>query len=189
MSFERLSLFAQGNDDDGGYGILNVALILVALLIVFIWKSFKSKRTPAADTKTASLNRQAPSRSAPKRHTITAEEVVNIRFQPTKFSAGYDQDQVDDLLSRTIRELQRLQDENELLQLRTVNPLSGPVPIIDPTLTPEQVVNQRFQPTKFRAGYSQNQVDDFLDKVVMGLREWTSENERLRVKLAGNVSS
>lgn len=32
-------------------------------------------------------------------------------------------------------------------------------------LTPEDVVNKRFQPTKFREGYDQDEVDDFLDKV------------------------
>ena len=29
-------------------------------------------------------------------------------------------------------------------------------------LTPEDVVNKRFQPTKFREGYDQDEVDDFL---------------------------
>jgi DivIVA domain-containing protein len=31
-------------------------------------------------------------------------------------------------------------------------------------LTPEDVVNKRFQPTKFREGYDQDEVDDFLDR-------------------------
>ena len=30
-------------------------------------------------------------------------------------------------------------------------------------LTPEDVVNKRFNPTKFREGYDQDEVDDFLD--------------------------
>ena len=34
-------------------------------------------------------------------------------------------------------------------------------------LTPEDVVNKRFQPTKFREGYDQDEVDDFLDEVVV----------------------
>ena len=34
-------------------------------------------------------------------------------------------------------------------------------------LTPEDVVNKRFQSTKFREGYDQDEVDDFLDEVVV----------------------
>ena len=40
-------------------------------------------------------------------------------------------------------------------------------------LTPEDVVNKRFQPTKFREGYDQDEVDDFLDEVVVELRRLT----------------
>ncbi|HEY6795972.1 MAG TPA: DivIVA domain-containing protein [Kineosporiaceae bacterium] len=50
-------------------------------------------------------------------------------------------------------------------------------------LTPEDVVNKRFQATKFREGYDQDEVDDFLDEVVNELRRLTEENEELRQKL------
>ncbi|RUQ41827.1 DivIVA domain-containing protein, partial [Micrococcus sp. HSID17228] len=30
----------------------------------------------------------------------------------------------------------------------------------------EDVVNKQFQPTKFREGYDQTEVDDFLDEIV-----------------------
>jgi DivIVA domain-containing protein len=50
-------------------------------------------------------------------------------------------------------------------------------------LTPEDVVNKRFQATKFREGYDQDEVDDFLDEVVNELRRLTEENEDLRAKL------
>ena len=50
-------------------------------------------------------------------------------------------------------------------------------------LTPEEVVNKRFQPTKFREGYDQDEVDDFLDEVVTELRRLTEENEALRTCL------
>jgi DivIVA domain-containing protein len=50
-------------------------------------------------------------------------------------------------------------------------------------LTPEDVVNKRFQATKFREGYDQDEVDDFLDEVVNELRRLTDENEELRSKL------
>ncbi|AJM77482.1 DivIVA domain-containing protein [Rathayibacter toxicus] len=51
-------------------------------------------------------------------------------------------------------------------------------------LTPEDVVNKRFQPTKFREGYDQDEVDDFLDEVVVELRRLNQENEELRQQLA-----
>jgi len=50
-------------------------------------------------------------------------------------------------------------------------------------LTPEDVVNKRFQPTKFREGYDQDEVDDFLDEVVGELRRLTAENDQLTQKL------
>src|SRR6185312_1182724 len=51
-------------------------------------------------------------------------------------------------------------------------------------LTPEDVVNKRFQPTKFREGYDQDEVDDFLDEIVVELRRLHQENDDLRKQLA-----
>ncbi|MDO4919987.1 DivIVA domain-containing protein [Kocuria sp.] len=47
-------------------------------------------------------------------------------------------------------------------------------------LTAEDVINKRFQPTKFREGYDQDEVDDFLDEVVVELRRLHQQNESLR---------
>lgn len=55
-------------------------------------------------------------------------------------------------------------------------------------LTPEDVVNKRFQPTKFREGYDQDEVDDFLDEIVVELRRLNQENDELRKKLAESGS-
>ncbi|WP_196882464.1 DivIVA domain-containing protein [Arthrobacter sp. CAN_A214] len=52
-------------------------------------------------------------------------------------------------------------------------------------LTPEDVVNKRFQPTKFREGYDQDEVDDFLDEIVVELRRLNQENEELRLQVNG----
>ncbi|HSP76830.1 MAG TPA: DivIVA domain-containing protein [Cryobacterium sp.] len=51
-------------------------------------------------------------------------------------------------------------------------------------LTPEDVVNKRFQSTKFREGYDQDEVDDFLDEVVVELRRLTAENEELKARVS-----
>ena len=56
-------------------------------------------------------------------------------------------------------------------------------------LTPEDVVNKRFQPTKFREGYDQDEVDDFLDEVVVELRRLSQENEELRQRVAAKETS
>ncbi|GAA2035933.1 DivIVA domain-containing protein [Yaniella flava] len=47
-------------------------------------------------------------------------------------------------------------------------------------LTPEVVVNKKFQVTKFREGYDQDEVDDFLDEIVEELRRLNQENDDLR---------
>ncbi|WP_454050392.1 DivIVA domain-containing protein [Cellulomonas sp. Marseille-Q8402] len=51
-------------------------------------------------------------------------------------------------------------------------------------LTADDVLNKKFQATKFREGYDQDEVDDFLDEVVNTLRETQNENEELKAKLA-----
>lgn len=51
-------------------------------------------------------------------------------------------------------------------------------------LTADDVLNKKFQSTKFREGYDQDEVDDFLDEVVGTLRELQNENDDLKTKLA-----
>lgn len=50
-------------------------------------------------------------------------------------------------------------------------------------LTADDVLNKKFQPTKFREGYDQDEVDDFLDEVVATLRVVNGENDELKAKL------
>ncbi|ONI63511.1 cell division protein [Leifsonia sp. ALI-44-B] len=56
-------------------------------------------------------------------------------------------------------------------------------------LTPEDVVNKQFQQTKFREGYDQDEVDDFLDEVVVELRRLVAENQELQERLEKAGSS
>lgn len=51
-------------------------------------------------------------------------------------------------------------------------------------LTPEAVTQKVFLTTKFREGYDQDEVDDFLDEVVAELTRLNTENAELRNKLA-----
>ncbi|GAB2514128.1 DivIVA domain-containing protein [Paramicrobacterium agarici] len=56
-------------------------------------------------------------------------------------------------------------------------------------LTPEDVVNKQFQQTKFREGYDQDEVDDFLDEVVVELRRLIQENQDLKEQVSKAESS
>ena len=51
-------------------------------------------------------------------------------------------------------------------------------------LTADDVLNKKFQATKFREGYDVDEVDDFLDEVSATLRDLTTENDDLKAKLA-----
>lgn len=55
-------------------------------------------------------------------------------------------------------------------------------------LTPEDVVNKRFTVTKFREGYDQDEVDDFLDSVVVEFRRLAVENEELKSRIQAQDS-
>jgi DivIVA domain-containing protein len=50
-------------------------------------------------------------------------------------------------------------------------------------LTADDVLNKKFQSTKFREGYDQDEVDDFLDEVVATLRAVQEENDDLAARL------
>jgi len=51
-------------------------------------------------------------------------------------------------------------------------------------LLPEDILSKRFLTTKFRDGYDQDEVDDFLDEVVLEFRRVITENQDL--KAGGN---
>lgn len=46
-------------------------------------------------------------------------------------------------------------------------------------MTPEDLLNKEFPETKFRPGYDKDEVDDFLDEVVVEWRRIIQENEDL----------
>ncbi|MDR3360923.1 MAG: DivIVA domain-containing protein [Bifidobacteriaceae bacterium] len=55
-------------------------------------------------------------------------------------------------------------------------------------LTADDVVLKQFTTTKFREGYDQVEVDDFLDEVALAMRGLSGENDELRNKLAAAES-
>ncbi|MDO4243905.1 MAG: DivIVA domain-containing protein [Actinomyces sp.] len=50
-------------------------------------------------------------------------------------------------------------------------------------LTADDVLNKKFQATKFREGYEQDEVDEFLDEVVEAMRQLEAENADLKARL------
>src|SRR5450759_887710 len=56
-------------------------------------------------------------------------------------------------------------------------------------LTPEDVLNKHFTATQFRRGYDEQEVDDFLDEIVVELRRLSTDNDDLSVKLKACIES
>ena len=69
---------------------------------------------------------------------------MDVRFSVTRFSEGYDMQEVDDFLDRCDRAL-----------------ATG-----DGSVTAQSVREMRFSPTRFREAYRMDEVDDFLDSVL-----------------------
>ncbi len=55
-------------------------------------------------------------------------------------------------------------------------------------LTPEDVVTKQFQHVRFKEGFDPDEVDDFLDEIVIEWRKTIAENEELKAKLAAYES-
>ncbi|MEZ3160873.1 DivIVA domain-containing protein [Microbacterium sp. BWT-B31] len=55
-------------------------------------------------------------------------------------------------------------------------------------LTPDDVVTKQFQHVRFKEGFDPDEVDDFLDEIVVEWRKALTENEELKAKLAAYES-
>jgi len=55
-------------------------------------------------------------------------------------------------------------------------------------LTPDDVVTKQFQHVRFKEGFDPDEVDDFLDEIVVEWRKAIAENEELKSKLAAYES-
>jgi DivIVA domain-containing protein len=87
---------------------------------------------------------------------VKSDDVRNAQFQMVRWPReGYDITQVDQFLTELAEALARLE--------RRARP--GPA-----DLTDESVILKKFSPTKYRRGYKQEEVDDFLDAAASTLR-------------------
>ncbi|MCW3494742.1 DivIVA domain-containing protein [Microbacterium sp. SSM24] len=55
-------------------------------------------------------------------------------------------------------------------------------------LTPDDVVTKQFQHVRFKEGFDPDEVDDFLDEIVVEWRKAIAENDELKAKLAAYES-
>ena len=55
-------------------------------------------------------------------------------------------------------------------------------------LTPDDVVTKQFQHERFKEGFDPDEVDDFLDEIVVEWRKTIAENDELKAKLAAYES-
>lgn len=91
---------------------------------------------------------------------MRSSEMPEVRFQTTRFRAGYDLLEVDAFLDVV---------ENALREWESGRPGQ---------LLSSDVIKQSFSVTKFRDGYDQNQVDDFLDKVAFALQSYENNTTK-----------
>lgn len=177
------SIFAVTEGDGGfsfGFSISWIAIIVLtaAVILSSVIRSRKNKKNPAESRLD---NRSGPSGST----LLTPENLINKRFEPTKFREGYSQYEVDNFLDVVVLEFRRLQKESKGLRRRVANPelvIDATPPVI---ITSEEVTKQNFKATK-RAGYSQDEVDDFLDEIVYTLKSMNEENQKLADQIVAN---
>jgi DivIVA domain-containing protein len=93
---------------------------------------------------------------------MRAQDVAAQRFTPTVFKDGYAQQDVDDLLDR-IEVTFTVAEQGSV-------PVDGRLATAKP-VGPEDVQRARFRPTRWKQGYDQDEVDRFLERVVVALRE------------------
>ncbi|CAN5297758.1 hypothetical protein BH11ACT3_BH11ACT3_13700 [soil metagenome] len=90
---------------------------------------------------------------------LTAADVATVTFPSTRFREGYDIADVTQLLALVSDTLAGYERPRGQL---TSRPRGG--------MLAGEVVAARFTPTKFRAGWDQDAVDTYLDRIVATLR-------------------
>ena len=55
-------------------------------------------------------------------------------------------------------------------------------------LTPDDVVTKQFQHVRFKEGFDPDEVDDFLDEIVVEWRKTIAENDELKAKLEAEIA-
>ena len=107
---------------------------------------------------------------------LTADDVLNVKFDSTRLREGYVQDEVDEFLDEVTTTLRGLEERLGMGPGAT----TGSHQEAEILLTSQDVRNIRFKTSKFREGYEQPDVDAFLDTVVATM-------ETMEARLNGSV--
>ena len=95
---------------------------------------------------------------------LTADDVLNVKFEVSSFKEGYNQDEVDEFLDEVTTTMREFEE-----RLGTSQESSGPSHRgAEILLTSESVRNIRFSTTRW-SGYHIDQVDAFLAQVLASL--------------------
>lgn len=105
-----------------------------------------------------------------------ADRIRNARFSTTRLRPGYDEEEVDQFLEEITAaalELGRQVDRLRALLKAVRSPEDAAAAVAGleppPSLTPEQIRDKRFSPTRFRPGYAAEGVDAFLEQAAAEL--------------------
>ena len=94
---------------------------------------------------------------------LTGNDLLSTKFTATKFRDGYSVTGVDDFLDKVIGTLRALESG------QAAGPRGAAL------MTPDEVLNHRFVPTRFREGYEIAEVDDLLDRIVETLKTYIQQ--------------
>ncbi|MBO2528899.1 MAG: DivIVA domain-containing protein [Thermobifida fusca] len=101
---------------------------------------------------------------------ITASDVMRAQFRTTVMRPGYDEEEVDaflDEIAETLRELglysQQLRTGKHSAEYFRREAAPKPREPVSPRMRPEDIRNKGFHTTRLRIGYSDEEVDAFLD--------------------------
>ena len=97
----------------------------------------------------------------------TSYEVLESRFRPTRLRPGYSVDEVDEYLDRCRATLAHYEEGGRAAAVTLANDSRETV-----LLTAADVRSVRLPTTRWREGYTIEEVDDLLDGVVNELVRW-----------------
>lgn len=96
---------------------------------------------------------------------LSAADVSSAGFTRTTYRRGYDPKEVDDFLGKVTTAISMRSDA---VERRAAGEL---ISASNFPLSPSEVKNKNFTPTRLREGYAEDEVDDFLARVMETLRE------------------
>ena len=111
-----------------------------------------------------------PSASDPQT-ALTSQDVLNKKFSATRFSEGYEQDEIEEFLDEITETLRAWEKRTAAGASQSADAPSG-------MLTSQDVLNKKFSVGKFFEGYEQSEVDAFLDEIMRALRNYEARAGR-----------